>query len=68
MCTLFGTSPVDALANVFVGKRHVRYLYVPVILSFVDGRRENLGHGVIHALYTTVANVVIIACRDFPHI
>ena len=63
---LDGGQPGGSACRVIEVECYVRQLHVPVVLTFVDDHRENLGHGVRHSLDATVAIGVIGTCRDVP--
>ena len=56
--------PSGGTDGIVVSEFYVRQVSIPIILSLVDDHSEHLGHGMIHALDTTVAARMIGACRN----
>ena len=61
---LIWCQPGGGTDEIVVSKFHVWQVDVSVVLSFVDDRCQHLSHGVVDALYATVAVRAVGARRD----
>ena len=59
--------PCGGTDGIVVAEIGVRQVSIPITLSLVDDHSEDLGHGMIHALDTTVSVRMIGACRNFAY-